>query len=335
MIVNGSVKPEEIIKIAAPLDPLLADDSVWEIMIDGHEHVLVERRGQIEQVESPFSSAEELQALIDGLFGLYGIKLNATNPVGYLRLPDHSRIMAVVPPNAVEGPYLVLRRIVGMTVTWEKLIGWGSLPQRGYDLLKSAVESQVNILVAGGTASGKTTLASLVTELSPPEERLVVVERAYEMRISHPRTVRLEAGGPANLSFEDVLAAATRMRADRLVVSEVDGPIAAPMLQAFSSGYDGSLANIHATSVKDALNRLESFCLMANLGLGLAEIRQLIASGIQLIIMLERLPDGSRKVIEIAELRGLEDRRYVLQPLMRFNRESQQSDFIAVKPGWQ
>lgn len=332
---HSSVDPQEIANIVGLLDPLLADESIWEIMIDGHERVLVERQGRVEQVESPFASAGQLQTLIDRLFGLYGITLDKTNPVGYLHLPDHSQVTAVVPPNAVEGPYLVLRRIRWPRPSWDQLIAWSSVPRQAYDLLKSAIAARTNFLVAGGTGSGKTTLASRIVELCPPEERLVVVERAYEMVIEHPRTVRLEADGPANLSLEQILTAATRMRADRLIVSEIDGPIAAPVLQYFGSGYDGSLANIHATSVQDAINRLESFCLMANLGLGLAEIRQLIASSIQLITMQERMPDGSRKLVEIVELRGLEDRRYVLQPLMRYNRESKQFDFTGARPGWQ
>ncbi|MBN1934296.1 MAG: CpaF family protein [Anaerolineae bacterium] len=332
---NKTVSSEDIIKIVAFLDPLLADDSIWEIMIDGYDRVLVSRGGSnVEQVESPFSSPDEFQALIDGLFGLYGIRLDATNPVGYLRLPDHSRVMAIVPPNAVDGPHLVLRRIYGARPTWEQLIAWNSVPQKAYDLLKSAIAGRVNILVSGGTGSGKTTLASRIVELTPPEERIVIVERVYEMQVENPRVVRLEAGGPANLGFEDLLVAATRMRPDRLIVGNVDGPIAAAALQHLGSGYDGSLMHIHSTSVQDALNRLESFCLMADLGLGLDEIRQLIASGLGLITYQEHLPDGSRKLVDIVELRGIENRRYVLEPLMRYNRVTGQFEYTEVKPGW-
>jgi pilus assembly protein CpaF len=335
VIMNSSVTSEDIIKIVAPLDPLLADDRIWEIMIDSFDRVLVERGGVVEQVASPFSSVEELQALIDGLFGLYGIVLDATNPVAYIRLPDHSRVMAVVPPNAVEGPHLVLRRIRGPRPTWEDLIEWESVPQGAYDLLKGAVEARVNILLSGGSGSGKTTLSSRIVELSPPEERLIIVERAYAMLVEHPRVVRLEAGGPAGLSLEDVLTAATRMRPDRLIVGEIGGPVAASVLQHFGSGYDGCLTHIHGASVEDALNRLESFCLMADLGLGLAEIRQLIASGIQLVTYQERLPDGRRKLVEMVELCGVEDHRYVLQPLMRYDREVGQFEFTGIKPSWE
>ena len=331
---NDKIKAQEIMQVTAPLDAILSDDSVWEIMIDRYDRVLVSRGEDVEQVESPFSSPDEFQALIEGLFGLYGIQLDSTNPVGYLRLPDHSRVMAVVRPNAVDGPHMVLRRIVGSSPTWPQLIEWNSVPQKAYDLLQSAIAGRVNILVSGGTGSGKTTLASRIAELTPPEERIIIVERAYEMRVNLPRVLRLEAGGPADLSLEDLLTAATRMRPDRLIVGNVDGPIAAAALRCFGSGHDGSMMHIHSTSIEDALNRLESFCLMADLGLGLSEIRQLIASGLGMITYQEHLPDGSRKLVDIVELRGIENHRYVLEPLMRYNRTTGQFEFTEVKPGW-
>ena len=332
---NHSATPEEIVHIVAPLEPLLADERICEIMIDRYDRVLVERERKVVQVESPFSSVEELQALIDGLFGLYGVVLDANNPVGYLRLPDHSCATAVVPPNAVEGPCLVLRRMVGPPLTWDKLIEFNAVPQKAYELLKRAMEAAVNILVSGGTSSGKTTLANRIAELAPAEQRLIVVEQTYEMQVNHPRTVRLEAGGPAGLGFEEVLTAATRMRPDRLIVGEISGPVAVPVLQRFASGHEGSLTNIHGTSATDSLHRLEAFCLMANLGLGMTEIRHLIASAIRLITHQERMPDGSRKVLEMVELCGIEDARYVLQPLMRYDQESGQFEFTGVRPSWE
>ena len=332
---NASVSVEDVVKIAAPLDPILADDTVWTVMIDSYDRVLVGRGRGVEQVESPFASAEELQTLIDDLFGLYGIKLDASNPVAKVRLPDHSRAMAMLPPNAVGGPHLVLRRIAGPHMTWEKVIEYSSIPQRAYEMIKSAVEARVSILISGSGASGKYTVANLIAELVPPEERLIAVEQEYELQIRHPNVVRLEAGGPANLSMDDVLDAATRMWPDRLVVGELLGPVAASVLQHFGTGMDGSLAIIYGNSVEDALNRLESFCLMANLGLGLAEIRRLVAAGIGLVTYQEHLPDGSRKLIEIVELCGVENGRYILQPLMRYNRETGQFEFTDAKPGWE
>ena len=332
---NGTASNSDITRVAAPLDFILSDDSIWEIMVDSYDRVLVTRGETVEPIESPFSSAEELQRLIDELFGLYGIKLNADNPVGYLRLPDFSRVMAIVPPNAVAGPHLVLRRIVGPRPTWEQLIEWESVPQAAYDLLRDAVNARVNMLVAGGTGSGKTTLASRIVELFPQHERLIIVEQAYDMVVEHPRVVRLEAGGRADLSFQDVLTAAGRMRPDRLILGNLHGPSAATVLQYFGTGFDGSLTHIHGTSVEDALRRLESYCLMADLGLGLPEIRHLIASGIQLITYQEHLSEGRRKLVDIVELRGVENHHYVLQPLMHYNRETGQFEFTGLQPRWE
>jgi pilus assembly protein CpaF len=209
------------------------------------------------------------------------------------------------------------------------------VPQQAFELIKSAVEARVSILVSGSAAAGKYTLANLIAELVPPEERLIVVEQDYEMQVRHPGAVRLEAGGLAGLSVEDVLAAATHMRPDRLIVGELLGPVAASVLQHFGTGFDGSMTIIYGNGVEDSLNRLESFCLMANLGLGLAEIRYLIAAGIGLITYQERLPDSTRKLVEVIELRGVENNRYILQPLMRYNRESKQFEFTGTKPGWE
>jgi pilus assembly protein CpaF len=326
---------KEVREIIAPLEPILSDERIGEIMIDHHERVLVARDEGVEQVPSPFASAQELRTMIDCLFGLYGVQLDAAHPVGYLRLPDQSRVTAVLPPNAVDGPYLVLRRIAGPRMTWDMLFTYGAVPRGAYDLLRRAVQARVNILVSGGTASGKTTVANLIAEMCGPEERLILVEEVYGMRVQHPRAIRLEAGGPAGLTFEDVLTAATRMRPDRLIVGEISGPVVASVLQWFGSGYDGSLANVHSRSIEDALSRLESYCLMANLGLGLGEIRQLIAAGIQLITYQERLPDGSRKLAEMVELRGVENHRYVLQPLMRYHRETGVFEFTGIEPSWE
>jgi len=333
--VGDGVNIEDILKVAALLNPILADGSVWEIMIDSYDRVLVARGEAVEQIPSPFSTPAELQRLIDELFGLYGIKLDAENPVGYLRLPDLTRVMAIVPPNAVAGPHLVLRRIAGQRPTWEQLIEWDSVPKAAYDLLLGAVKARVNMLVTGGTGSGKTTLASRIVELFPPHERVIIVEQTYEMLVEHPRVVRLEAGGRANLPFQDVLTAAGRMRPDRLVIGNLHGPAAATVLQYFGMGFDGSLTHIHGTGVEDALKRLESFCLMADLGLGLPEIRHLIASGIQLITYQEHLSEGRRKLVDIVELCGVENHRYVLQPLMHYDREARQFDFSGLKPGWE
>ena len=332
---SQQIKIEEILTILNPLAPIMQDNNVWEIMIDGFEQITVEKDGHLQEVASPFNSAEQFRQMIDALFALYDQRLDQNNPIGYLNLPNHSRCMAIIPPNAVDAPHFVLRQVVNKRPSWDDVIGWGSIPKTGYELIVDAVNAKRNILVVGGTGSGKTTVTGLIVEKFPANERTIIVEEEYEILTTHPRLVRLEAGGPGGISIDEILTAATRMRPDRLVFGNFSGPIAATVLQHFGMGYDGSLSQIHGTSVMDALRRLESYCLMANLGLGLSEIRQLIASGIQLIVHMQNLGENGRKVVDIVELSGVEDHRFILQPLMRFNPETNKSEFTLVKPSWQ
>lgn len=332
---NKQVTPEEIFEVIKPLDAILSDSSVWEIMIDSYDRMLVDRGEHVEQIESPFESADEYQAMIDALFGLYDITLNAGNPIGYLTFPDHSRCMAVVPPVANDGPYMVLRRIQGPSITWEDLINWKSVTPEIRELLKTAIEAPVNILVSGGTGSGKTTIARLIAQLIPPQERLIVAEKLYEIgEINHPRTIRLTSGQHGQVTFDEVLKAASRMRPDWLLVGELQGAEALQVLQTLGMGYSG-ITTIHSTGIEDALARLESMCLMANVGLGLGEIRQMIASSIKLLVHQERIRENRRVITDIVELLGVENHRYVLQPLFHYNPETDVSEPTGSKPSWE
>lgn len=334
---DNQVRDEEIFKVVAPLEAILSDGTINAVMIDNYQRVLVEHQyGIIEEVQSPFASPGEYRDMIDALFALYGKTLDEQHPIGYLRFSDNSRAMAVVEPVADGGPYFVLRKPgLGRDMTWDKLLGFGSATQEILDLLRSAVENGVNILVSGGAGSGKTTLLKLVAELIPGEKRIVIAEPVYTIaNLSKPRVVRLQAGESGELSFDNVLEAASLMRPDWLVIGELSGPEAMRALSILGQGYTG-MTTLHASNVEDALARLESMVMMANVGLGLAEIRRVIASGIGLIVHQQYLPDKKRKIVQIVEMRGVDNNRYILQPLMHFNMDSGQFEWTDAVPGWQ
>jgi pilus assembly protein CpaF len=219
-------------------------------------------------------------------------------------------------------------------LTWEKLLEYRSVSPEMRDLIQSSVDASVNILVAGGTASGKTTLANRIVDMVAPEKRIVSVERSHEFRFTHKRAVYLEAGGDSNISMKDLLDAASKLRPDLLVAGELHDNFVIPTLQVFANGHFG-LATMHATSAENALSRMETMCLMNNPGLGLENIRELIASAFQLLSYQELLPSGRRKVTKLVELCGIQDGRYVLQPLMRYNPEQDTFDVTGVKPSWE
>lgn len=331
---------QELLTALGPLAPLYQDQDIAEIMVDSPDHVYVERRmpdlgWQLQDVSSPFKTQQDIRALIDAVLALNGIRLGPDKTYADVRFPDGSRMMAVIPPTAPDSPCLVIRRMLAwgaQPVTWENLLKWGCVTQEAYEFLQKAVRTNMTILVAGGTNSGKTTLANRIAELIPPDKRLVVVEAVHEMQVRHPRCLYLEAGGPANVPFADLIEAASRMRPDWLVIGEVWGPEAMRAIQIMSRGHDG-LMNLHADSTEDALTKLEAMCLMANLGLGLAEIRRLIVSGLRLIVYQEKLPAG-RRITQITELRGLENDRYVLQPLFRYNVDRDRLEATGAKPTW-
>jgi pilus assembly protein CpaF len=324
----------EILKALGPLASLYTDPEIFEIMVDAPDRVIVDRKGILVDAGVKIASTDELQALIEGILALGGVVLGPEQTSGHLRFPDGSRVLAVIPPTAITGPYLVLRKTHSSQFNMEQLIGWGSITREEYQVLQSAIQSRLNILVAGGTGSGKTTFANVLTDEFPDDERVIVVEAMYELQPRGKRFVRLSADNSPDHSFSDLIKLAARMRPDRLVLGELTGPEVMKALEVFNMGHDGSLATMHAANPEDALARLETMCLMANLGLGLAEIRMMIASAIQLITYLQRLPDGSRKLTHIVELRGLENGRYMLNPLFRYNPETHTIEPTGAVPGW-
>lgn len=324
---------EKMIQAAlAPLEPLLSDPDVQEILVDAPDRVLVERRGQLEVSGVTFPSPEAVRAAIEAALSLGGTTFAPGQTVADTRLSDGTRVLGVLPPTAVGSPYMVLRKFYTRAMTWEKLLSYSSITHEGYELLMGAVRAPVNILVTGGNGSGKTTLLNLLAESAPAHERLVVVGEAEELPVTHPRRIHLASS--AALSAIDLLSTAAKMRPDWIVFSELRGAEALPLLQIFSLGVSG-MTSLHATSAAEALARLEALCLMANLGLGLAEIRAQIVSAFRLITCQRRFPNGSRRLTEITELLGLEDGRYLLQPLMHENAETGQLARTAAKPSWE
>ncbi len=324
----------ELLTALGPLASLFTDSEIQEIMVDAPNKVYVERQGKLVDTAVSFANDQALRQTIERVLALAKTQLTSHNTTAETRLPDGSRFVAVLPPTAVSGPTLVIRKMVdNAQVSWENLIKWGSITPEAIDIYRGAIAAHASILVVGGTASGKTTLANRIVELVPPDERIVIVESIHEMQVNHPRRVYLEAGGSANVAIDDLLTTAARMRPDWLVTGETSGAEAMQIVSILSQGYSG-LANIHGTSVEDGLSRLEIMCLMANLGLGLLEIRAIIAAALRLITYQERLPNGRRKVLQICELCGVENGRYALQPLFRYNRETEFLETTGIKPTW-
>jgi pilus assembly protein CpaF len=322
------------IQALGPLAPLYNDPEIVEIMVDAYDKVIVDRKGKLVNSGVKFESDEALRTTIDAIMSSGGVTLGPEKTSGHVRFPDASRCLAVIPPTAVNSAYLVIRKTHGGQLNMQQLIEWKSVSPEEYALLQQAIRKRANILIAGGTGSGKTTFANVLSDEFGDDERVVVVESVYELQPRIGRFVRLAADSSPDHSMADLIDLAAKMRPDRLIIGELHGPEAFQTLNVFSMGYDGNLTIIHANSPEDALTRLESMCLMANLGLGLSEIRAIIASALQLITYQQYLPNGSRKLTHIMELCGLENGRYVLQPLFHYNPETNEIEATGASPSW-
>jgi len=277
-----------------PLQTLLDDASVSEIMINGHENVFVERSGRIERVESAFETAEQLQLVVERMVRTSGRRVDQSSPMVDARLPDGSRLNVVLPPLAVDGASVTVRKFTASHLTSAELVHRGALTEEAAHFLNAAVNQRMNILVSGGTGTGKTTMLNILSSHIDRSERVVTVEDAVELSLDLPNLIR------------DLVRNSLRMRPDRIVVGEVRGAEALDMLQAMNSGHDGSLSTLHANAPRDALRRLETMVLFAGIDLPLRAIREQVASAINLIVQLTRTRDGSRIVTSITEVVGLE-----------------------------
>jgi len=319
-----------------PLAPLYNDPDVLEIMVDNCDRTLFEKEGRLFDAGVKFNSPEAIKEVVEALLALTGKQLKPEETIVHIPFPEsQGRAVAIFPPTAIQGPHLVIRKLMNTGwINWENLLEWNSISQEAYEFLQKTMQAQVNVLVVGGIGSGKTTLANRIAELIPPENRLVIVENFHELQIRHPRAVYLEAVTAPDISVSDLIRTGSIMRPDWLIIGELIGAEAMTAMEVMSRGHTG-LTTLHANSPEDALARLEGMCLMANLGLGLDEIRVLIAAAIQLITFQRHMPDGSRKMLEVVELRGVENGRFVLERLFRFDPEKGRLASTGIKPSWE
>jgi pilus assembly protein CpaF len=306
-----------------PLRPLIDDDSLTEIMVNGHEMVYVERKGKILLTDIRFDTEEHLLRVIDTIVSSVGRRIDARSPLCDARLLDGSRVNAAIGPVALDGPILTIRKFSKDPYQVSDLIGFGTLTQEGAAFMQACVLARANIIVSGGTGTGKTTLLNVCSSFIPVDERIVTIEDAAELQLHQEHVVRMEArppdvNGDGRISIRDLVANSLRMRPDRIIVGECRSGEALDMLQAMNTGHDGSLTTIHANSPRETLSRLETLVLMAGMDLPLKAIRQQIASGISLVIQLSRLKDGSRKVTSITEIIGMEGDTITMQEIFKF-----------------
>ncbi len=313
------------IKGLGVLDEILKDESVTEIMINGPDCIFIERAGRLMKTDSKFESKEKLADIIQRIVGSAGREVNTTNPIVDAKLKDGSRVNVVMPPVALNGPIVTIRKFSSEPMTFDKLISYGSVTPAIRDFLKVLVEAKYNIFVSGGTGSGKTTFLNALSNFIPKDERIITIEDSAELQItSVPNIVRLEtrnanSSGVGLITIRDLIKSALRMRPERIVVGEVRGAEALDMLQAMNTGHDGSLSTGHANSARDMLTRLETMVLTGAEGMPLPAIRQQIASAVDIIVHLSRMRDKSRKTISINEVDKLDsDGNIVLNPLFEF-----------------
>lgn len=313
------------------LDSIMSDDSITEVMINGADNIFVEKGGQVRRIDQRFESERQLEDIIQRIVGLAGREVNQSNPIVDTRLADGSRVNVVLPPIALCGPTITIRKFSKDPMTIERLISYGSITEEIANKLKLLVKAKYNIFISGGTGSGKTTFLNALSNFIPSDERVITIEDTAELQIKGvDNIVSLETrnaniSGVGEITIRDLIKSSLRMRPERIVVGEVRGGEALDMIQAMNTGHDGSLSTGHANSTKDMLSRLETMVLIGGVGLPLEAIRQQIASAIDIIIHLSRLRDHSRKTMEITEVVGYEDGKMILNPLYVFEEDEKSS----------
>jgi pilus assembly protein CpaF len=307
-----------------PIDPFLADPEVTEIMVNGPHSVWVERSGRITKTDTRFVDANHLERIIEKIVGQIGRRIDESNPMVDARLPDGSRVNAIIHPLAIGGPYVTIRKFAVDPFTVDDLVANDSMSEQVAGLLKRTVEGRLNVIVSGATGSGKTTLLNVLSNFIPANERIITVEDAAEVQLNQTHVLTLETRPPnlegkGQVTIRDLVRNTLRMRPDRIIVGEVRGGEALDMLQAMNTGHDGSLTTVHSNSPRDTLARIETMVLMAGMDLPVRAIREQVASALDLVVHIHRLRDGTRRVTHVTEVVGMEGDIITLQDLMLFD----------------
>ncbi len=306
-----------------PLEPLIANPSITEIMVNGPQHIYIEQKGQIKEVPVTFDDETHLMRVIDRIIRPLGRRVDRKTPMVDARLPDGSRVNVIIPPAAIHGATITIRKFSQRPLQIEDLIQFGSLTPQMAEFLRACVMTRLNTVVAGGTGSGKTTLLNVLSNFISDEERIVTIEDSAELQLNKPHVVALEArppdpDGTGRVTIRELVINSLRMRPDRIVVGEVRGGEALDMLQAMNTGHDGSLTTIHANTPRDVISRLETLVLMAGIDFPVKVVREQIAGAIDLIVQQARMRDGSRKIVKITEVQGMEGDVVVLQDIFKY-----------------
>jgi pilus assembly protein CpaF len=309
-----------------PLEPLLRDAKISDVLVNGKDRVFIERGGILQKTDTTFRDDRHLMQIIDRIVSRVGRRVDESSPMVDARLPDGSRVNAIIPPLALDGPTLSIRRFGTGPVAANQLVELKSISQEMIEMLAAAVRSRISILVSGGTGAGKTTFLNILSQYIPKNERLVTIEDAAELQLAQENIVRLETRPPniegvGAIRQRQLLINSLRMRPDRIIIGEVRGEEAFDMLQAMNTGHEGSMTTIHANTPRDALSRLESMVAMTNLNLPERTVRQQIASAIAIVVQVSRLSDGSRKVVNISEITGMEENVISMHEIFSFHKK--------------
>jgi pilus assembly protein CpaF len=308
-----------------PLEPLLQDPDISDILVNGHEEVYIERFGRLERTPVIFRDDAHLMKIIDRIVSRVGRRVDEFSPMVDARLPDGSRVNAIIPPLSLDGPTLSIRRFGVNPLRMNDLLANASLTTEMMDLLKAAVKARLSMVISGGTGSGKTTLLNILSSFIPNTERIVTIEDSAELQLQQEHVVRLETRPPnienkGMITQRDLVRNSLRMRPDRIIVGEVRGPEVLDMLQAMNTGHEGSLTTVHANNTRECLTRLESMMLMSGVNIPDKAMREMLVQAIDLIVQIARLSDGTRKVMRITEVVGMEGEAITLQDIYRFDR---------------